>query len=458
LVPHNDKTVLLGSVFVVVGILAAAAGVIGVTRRRTALGIATVLGLLAVAAAVIDRTLLADLWVAVIPALVTLVVTVGAFTLLLSALSRTAGAHTARQEEHEPPGFDRRRFLAVAVGAGVVAAGGGLISRMYGGLEAAASRMGVRIPKPSDPAQPVPKGVEAGVRGVSSYITGNDDFYRVDTALQIPDIPAENWQLRIHGLVDEELNLSFAELLDRRLIERRITLTCVSNQVGGDLVGNATWIGVPTKELLAEAGVDPSADAVLSTSADDMTIGTPLDALTDDRESILAIAMNGDPLPLEHGFPVRMVVPGLYGFVSATKWLVDMEVTRFRDISAYWTERDWSEKAPIKTSSRIDVPRSFQSMPADSVHIGGVAWAQTEGITKVEVRVDDGDWQKVDLATEDTVNTWRQWSWKWQDATPGTHEVTVRATDATGETQTSERVDPRPDGSTGWHSVQFTVE
>ena len=452
---ENDKTVLLGSVFVVIGVLAAAAGAIGVTRRRAAVAVATVLGLLAVAAAAIDRTVIAAAWVAVIPAVATLAVTVGAFALLLSVLSPPIGAHSAEQE---PRGFDRRRFLVVAVGVGAVAAGGGLLSRVYGGLEAAASRMGVRIPTPSDPVRPVPQGVEADVPGVSSYLTGNDQFYRVDTALQIPDVPAESWRLRIHGLVDNELNLSFAELLDRRLIERRITLTCVSNQVGGDLVGNATWIGVPTKALLAEVGVDPSADAVLSTSADDMTIGTPLGALTDDRESMLAIAMNGDPLPLEHGFPVRMVVPGLYGFVSATKWLVDLEVTRFRDISAYWTERGWSQKAPIKTSSRIDVPRSFQSMPAESVYVAGVAWAQTEGIAKVEVRVDDGAWHQVDLAAEDSINTWRQWSWKWRDATPGTHEVSVRATDATGKTQTSERVDPRPDGSTGWHSVQFTVE
>ncbi|HLR84706.1 MAG TPA: molybdopterin-dependent oxidoreductase, partial [Nocardioidaceae bacterium] len=410
---ENDKTVLLSSVFVVIGVLAAGVGAVGVTRRRTALGIATVLGLLALAAAFMDRTLFVDVWVAVLPAVVTLIVTVGVFALLLSALAGTAGAHTA---EKAPPGFDRRRFLAVALGAGVVAAGGGLISRVYGSLEAAASRMGVRIPKPSDPVRPVPKGVQVDVPGVSPYITGNDEFYRVDTALQIPDVPAENWQLRIHGLVDDEVTLSFAELLDRRLIERRITLTCVSNQVGGDLVGNATWIGVSTKELLADIGIDPSADAVLSTSADDMTIGTPIGALTDDREAMLAIAMNGEPLPFEHGFPVRMVVPGLYGFVSATKWLVDMEVTRFRDISAYWTDRDWSEEAPIKTSSRIDVPRSFQSVPADSVHVAGMAWAQTEGITKVEVRIDDGEWQQVDLAPADTVNTWRQWSWKWQNA------------------------------------------
>lgn len=455
---ENDKTVLIGSVLVVVAFLAMGAGAAGVTSRRVAVTTTVALGLAAVVAAALDRTLLADPWVAAVPAVVTLIVTTVALLLLLACLRIPGRTEVPAETPETPMGFDRRRFLATALGAGVVAAGGGLLSRVYGGLEAVASRMGVRIPRPSDPARPIPAGVRANVSGISSYVTDNADFYRVDTALQVPDVPVESWQLRIHGMVDDERTMSFAELLDRRLIERRITLTCVSNQVGGDLVGNATWIGVPIRELLDEVGVDPAADAVLSTSADDMTIGTPLDALTDDRESMLAIAMNGEPLPLEHGFPVRMVVPGLYGFVSATKWLVDLEVTRFADISAYWTERDWSEKAPIKTASRIDVPRSFQTMPVDEVRIGGVAWAQTEGITKVEVRIDGGPWAEADLAAQDTVNTWRQWSWTWRGATPGTHEVTVRATDASGYTQTSERADPRPDGSTGWHAVQFTVE
>lgn len=459
---ENDKVVLIGGVFVVVALIAAAAGVIGLRHQRVALGITVLLGVVAVVAAATDRTLTADRWVGVLPSVLTLLVSTGALAWLLSGL-RTPDRRGARTPDRDhsgddlPSGFDRRRFLVAVLGTGAVAVAGGVLARVYGGLEAAKSRMSLRIPKPADPAPPVPPGAEVDLNGMSSYLTPNGTFYRVDTALQVPDVPAETWQLRVHGMVDNELNLSFGDLADRRLIERRITLTCVSNQVGGDLVGNATWIGVPIKELLAEAGVRSGADAVLSTSADDMTIGTPIGALTDDREAILAIAMNGEPLPLEHGFPVRMVVPGLYGFVSATKWLVDLEVTRFADISAYWTDRGWSERAPIKTSSRIDVPGSFQRMPADNVRIGGVAWAQTKGIAKVEVRIDDGDWAEVDLADEDNVDTWRQWAWTWEDAGPGTHEVTVRATDASGYTQTNERVEPRPNGSTGWHSVQFTV-
>jgi DMSO/TMAO reductase YedYZ molybdopterin-dependent catalytic subunit len=204
--------------------------------------------------------------------------------------------------------------------------------------------------------------------------------------------------------------------------------------------------------------VSPEADAVKSTSADDMTIGTPLAALTDDgRDALLAVAMNGEPLPLEHGFPVRMVTPGLYGYVSATKWLVDLEVTRFQDFDAYWTPRGYAERAPIKTSSRIDVPRSFARVSPGPTPVAGVAWSQDRGIETVEVRVDGGPWQRARLAAEDNVDTWRQWVWQW-DATPGNHRIEVRATDSTGYTQTSDRAPIAPDGSTGWHSVNVTVE
>jgi hypothetical protein len=233
----------------------------------------------------------------------------------------------------------------------------------------------------------------------------------------------------------------------------------VSNEVGGPYVGNAAWLGIPVRELLARAGVQAGADAVKTTSADNMTIGTPLSALTDEaRNALIAVGMNGEPLPLEHGFPVRMVVPGLYGYVSATKWLVDIEVTRFADFKAYWTTRGYAAEAPIKLSSRIDVPTSFQSFRRDQVRAGGVAWAQNTGVQRVEVRVDDGPWQDVELATEDGIDTWRQWSWTWDRASAGTHQLTVRATNQDGETQTSDRARIAPDGSTGWHSVQFRVE
>jgi len=310
---------------------------------------------------------------------------------------------------------------------------------------------------PASRARAVPAGVASDVQGVSRFVTPNPSFYRVDTLLTVPKVDPRSWELRIHGLVDRELRLNFADLLNRRLIERDITLTCVSNEVGGPYVGNARWIGVPIAELLREAGVRDGADAVKSTSVDGLTIGTPLKALTDGRDAILAVGMNGEPLPFEHGFPVRMVVPGLYGYVSATKWIVDFEVTKFSEFSAYWTDRGWSVEAPIKTSSRIDVPKGFARIKPGPAVAAGTAWAQRRGITKVELQVDDGDWQPAKLAAEDTIDTWRQWTFRW-DATPGNHTLTVRATDATGQVQTADRAAPRPNGSSGLHNTVVMVE
>jgi DMSO/TMAO reductase YedYZ molybdopterin-dependent catalytic subunit len=242
------------------------------------------------------------------------------------------------------------------------------------------------------------------------------------------------------------------------MIERRITMTCVSNPVGGQYLGNASWLGIPVRDLLEEAGVKDGADAVKSTSADDMTIGTPLQALVDPRrDALIAVGMNGEPLPLKHGFPVRMVVPGLYGYVSATKWLIDLEVTRFADFKAYWSTRGYSVKAPIKTSARIDVPRSFARVKTgQKVPVAGVAWSQDRGIKAVEVRVDGGKWQEAELAAQDNIDTWRQWVWMWTP-TSGNHTLEVRSTDDTGYTQTDKRTPIAPNGSTGWHSVNVTA-
>jgi DMSO/TMAO reductase YedYZ molybdopterin-dependent catalytic subunit len=329
--------------------------------------------------------------------------------------------------------------------------------QVLGGSTAAADRAALTLPRPASPAPPVPSGAVLDVAGLTPHLTSNGSFYRVDTALRVPDVPLGGYVLRIHGMVDKELELSFEDLLRRRLLERRITLTCVSNPVGGKYVGNATWLGVPVRDLLEEAGVRSGADAVKSTSADHMTIGTPLSSLDDPhRDALVAVGMNGEPLPLQHGFPVRMVVPGLYGYVSATKWLVDLEVTRFADFKAYWSTRGYSVKAPIKTSSRIDVPRPFQHVKAGRVPVAGVAWSQDRGIRKVEVAVDGGSWHEAELAEQDSVDTWRQWVWRW-DAEPGNHTLEVRATDATGYTQTDSRAPVAPNGSTGWHSVNVTV-
>jgi sulfite oxidase len=239
--------------------------------------------------------------------------------------------------------------------------------------------------------------------------------------------------------------------------ERIITLTCVSNEVGGNLAGTARWTGYPINDILERAGVQDGADMLFSTSVDGWTSGTPIDALTDGRDAMLVIGMNGEPLPLEHGYPVRQLVPGLYGFVSATKWVVDWEITRFDKAEAYWTKRDWGVKAPIKTASRIDRPAGLSELPVGDVVIAGTAWAQHRGIAKVEVRVDNGPWNTATLATEYSNDTWRQWFWTWQ-ATAGQHTVYCRATDETGAVQPEERVAPIPDGATGWHNRVFRIE
>jgi DMSO/TMAO reductase YedYZ molybdopterin-dependent catalytic subunit len=295
--------------------------------------------------------------------------------------------------------------------------------------------------------------VQPGGVTLPPFVTPNADFYRIDTALSVPQVSRDEWRLRIHGMVDRELEFGFSDLDKFEVVEKVVTLTCVSNPVGGDLISNATWTGYRVRDLLAQAGIRPDADMVLSKSIDGFTAGTPVEALTDDRDSLLAIGMNGVPLPTEHGYPARVVVPGLYGYVSATKWVVDLELTRFDRAEAYWTRLGWSARGPIKTESRIDVPRSGQDVARGPVTFGGVAWAQNRGVRAVEVSIDDGEWQPAQLGAEYSKETWRLWSFRWQADEPGTHELRVRATDGTGAVQTSDQADVVPDGATGWHSV-----
>lgn len=361
--------------------------------------------------------------------------------------------------------FDRRAFVLAASAAAAASAGTGLLARaLLAGRrrEAAAGRARITLPPPASPAGPVPRGARAPVPGVSPYLTPNADFYRVDTALTVPRVDAARWRLRVFGAgVSRPLTLGFRDLLARDLIARRITLTCVSNQVGGPYAGNAQWLGVPLAELLREAGVRPPsaggpADQLIARSVDGMTLGTPVETVMDGRDALLAVGMNGEPLPFAHGFPVRMVVPGLYGYVSACKWLTEIELTTFDSYDAYWTRRGWAARAPVKTQSRIDTPRPLASLAAGRVQVAGVAWAQHTGIDRVQVRVDEGPWETARLAAEDGVDTWRQWSWEWP-AAPGRHRLEVRATDRAGRTQTGERVGTVPDGATGWHSVVVNV-
>ncbi|HKT01288.1 MAG TPA: sulfite oxidase, partial [Rugosimonospora sp.] len=314
----------------------------------------------------------------------------------------------------------------------------------------------VSLPAPSEPAPALPPQVNLGLPDATSFVTSNKSFYRIDTALTVPQIAPDTWKLRIHGRVRKPVTLTYAQLLSRPMIERYITLTCVSNDVGGNLISNARWLGVRLKDVLEEAGPLPGADQVVGRAVDGFTVGAPTDVLLDGRDAMLAVGMNGVPLPIEHGFPVRMVVPGLYGYVSATKWLSEIELTSFADYSAYWVPRGWAAQAPIKTESRIDSPRDGATVRQAQVTVAGIAWAQHRGIAKVEVRVDGGPWQEATLGGVPSTDTWRQWWWSWR-TTPGAHHLAVRATDNAGVTQTEEAAPPAPDGATGWHSIDVTV-
>lgn len=354
-----------------------------------------------------------------------------------------------------PSGSPRRSFLtagAVVGGTAVVALFGGKLLAERGNVSAA--RRTLRIPPPTRAAPPLPDGVDLKVPGLSPFITPNSQFYRVDTAIVLPEITPASWQLRVHGMVAKEITLSFDDLIRRPLIEDYITLTCVSNPVAGPYIGNAKWLGASLRSLLQEAGVRAGAEQLLCTSADGFTSGTPVQVAMDGRDAMLAVAMNGTVLPVEHGFPVRLVVPGLYGYVSACKWITDIEVTTYAASRSYWAQRGWDQQAPIKTESRIDVPG--QSLPAGRHPVAGVAWAQHKGIEAVEVRVDNGPWHQARLAKVPDIDTWRQWVWDW-DAAPGSHLIESRATDRTGYTQTALQAPPEPNGASGYPQLQVQI-
>jgi DMSO/TMAO reductase YedYZ molybdopterin-dependent catalytic subunit len=351
----------------------------------------------------------------------------------------------------------RRGFLKASAATAVIAAGAGLTGRLLAERSSVASaQKTLRIPKPSVSTATLPPGVNLDVPGISSFITSNTNFYRVDTAIVLPQVDPTSWQLRIHGMVDREITLSFDELMRRPLIEDYVTLCCVSNPVEGPYIGNALWLGASLRSLLRQAGIKAGADQLMCTSVDGFTSGTPVQTVMDGRDALLAVAMNGTALPIAHGFPARMVVPGLYGYVSATKWITDINVTTFAGNYAYWAQRGWSQLAPIKTECRIDVPNGSNQVSAGRTAIAGVAWAQHKGIDAVHVRVDNGPWNQARLAAVPGIDTWRQWVWEW-DATPGNHMVEARATDATGYTQTSVDAQPEPNGASGYPMVAVQV-
>ena len=355
------------------------------------------------------------------------------------------------------PARPRRSFLATGVTVAGTAAVAGLAGRLLAEhTSVTQAQASLRLPAATHPAPRLPGGYNLPVPGLSSFITPNASFYRVDTAIVLPEVPPSSWQLRVHGMVAREITINFDQLIRRPLTAEYITLTCVSNPVGGPYVGNALWLGASVASLLREAGVRAGADQLLCTSADGFTSGTPVQTVMDGRDAMLAVAMNGTALPVPHGFPVRMVVPGLYGYVSACKWITDIEVTTYAANTAYWANQGWAPQAPIKTESRIDVPTGTSSLKAGRTAVAGVAWAQPKGIAAVEVRVDSGPWNEARLSAVPDIDCWRQWVWDW-DATPGKHQIEARATDATGYTQTALQEPPPPNGASGYPSVSVTV-
>ncbi|MGZ6744902.1 MAG: molybdopterin-dependent oxidoreductase [Nocardioides sp.] len=455
-VGHRDKPILVGVILLLCTLLFAYAG----RAARTSWWRPTlVLGVLAVVGGVAVATERGSTGVDQVPVVLGLLTWLGALSLLTEQLRRRERAESSGTPAVEAPG--RRGFLIGALGMGAVAITLTAVGRVVGAgrRHVEQTRRLLRLEGVTLPHVPAAAtlGPGAGPQGVSPWMTPADDFYRIHTAIVVPAIEPQDWRLRIHGMVDHEVVLTYQDLLARQLTEAWVTLNCVSNPVGGDLIGNAWWSGVRLSDLLAEAGVHPGADAVLQTSDDGWTCGTPLSALTDGREAMLALAMNGQPLPLDHGFPVRTIVPGLYGYVSACKWVVDLEVTRFADISAYWTQRGWSEQGPVKMSSRIDVPRYDDTVGVGSVRVGGVAWSQHTGIASVEVQVDGRAWQPAEVSHPPTDDAWVQWATTLADVGEGEHLVRVRATDKNGLMQTGEVRDVLPDGSTGWHTIKVTA-
>lgn len=476
----NDKVALLVGIAGVVAVLGLAVGIAG--GRRFVVGAAGIVLFGAVGVWAAGQAVGAPWWAGV-PSVAGALVGIGVLGVLeatiehadapawgrqaVARLGGRSGETTTGSGSGSGSGPDgegasgplaRRAFLrtsaAAVVVAGAAAAGGRWLRSRY---SAAASRASIDLPKADKKAPAVPEGAALEVDGISPYITPNADFYRIDTNLTVPQIPADTWRLKVTGMVDHDLELTYDDITGMDLIEERITMTCVSNEIGGGLVGNARWLGVPLADLLKPAGVHDAADQVVGRAFDGFTTGFPTDILHDGRPAMLAIGMNGRPLPLVHGFPARLIVPGLYGYVSATKWLTEIELTTFADFDQYWVKRDWSADGTIKTMSRIDTPGGLQHVSAGRVPVAGVAWAQTRGIERVEVRIDDGPWHDAELASEDSDLTWRQWRYDW-DATGGRHQITCRATDGDGHRQTEKRARPFPDGASGWHSIAVLVD
>jgi DMSO/TMAO reductase YedYZ molybdopterin-dependent catalytic subunit len=453
----SDKTVLLSGIYLVLAVLAVLIGLLAI--RSPVLGLAGI-ALLGALGGYCALTAHAARPSDALPSILGALVAMAFFALLVAAIAGVGATRPATLP------VDRRRFLQGSVAGAGLAVLGGFGGRMlqHRRYDASAARAAIRLPEPvSGPLPSASAGAVGATTGPNNFDLGRsglpfrtpaDNFYRIDTALVVPQLNPDTWKLRISGMVERPLTLTYADLLARPLVERWITLACVSNEVGGVLVGNATFRGVLLADLLREAGISPEADQLVASSSDGMTIGSPTAVVTDGRDAMLALGMNGEVLTAEHGFPVRMVVPGLYGYVSACKWITGLRATTFADYQAYWVRGGWAAQGPVKLASRIDRPVPSSEVPVGStVPVAGVAWDQHVGVSKVEVQVDDGPWEQATLAPVPSVDTWRQWVYLWTPRSAGQHRLRVRAYDLNGTPQDARDTDPFPTGATGLHSV-----
>jgi DMSO/TMAO reductase YedYZ molybdopterin-dependent catalytic subunit len=387
------------------------------------------------------------------PTLLALLIAVGTgMVVLWVLLYRTVETPT----DGIPDNVGRRVFIGSVAAAGLAALAAGVGGRRLIINRSEQVRENAVLPSPPVTVPPPGPGASFAVEDLAPIVVPNNDFYRIDTALVVPRPDPDTWRLKVTGMVDNELELSLDDLAAFPIIEDYVTISCVSNQVGGHLVGNAKWTGVRLVDILDRAGVQDGAGQIVGRSVDGWTSGFPTELAFDGRDPILALGMNGEPLPPDHGYPARLIVPGLYGYVSATKWIEEIELTTWDGFDGYWIPRGWSKEGPIKTQSRIDRPGRGQRLPGSPAVLAGVAWAPTRGIERVEVQIDGGEWLEAELTTPLSDKAWVQWKVE-QTLDPGDHEAKVRATDGTGATQTSEETSPAPNGATGWHTVDFVT-
>lgn len=444
-----DKPILLVSIVIVTILIGALVGMAARSRFALAVGVFVVFGLIAALAGGLEPRV--SFGISLIPAGAAVIVGLATLRML----------YNISEPKPETTTDSSKRDFLIGAGAVVgVAALAGTFGRVLieKAKRAVAGREEVVLPGAAEGLPEVSEAANFEIEGLEEILVPNEDFYRIDTALSIPRVDLQEWRLEVKGFVDRPYSISFADLLDMRMVERDITLSCVSNRVGGGLVGNARWLGVPLTEILDRAGVQSAAEQIVGRSVDDFTVGFPVEAAYDGREALLAVGMNGEPLPFEHGFPARLVVAGLYGYVSATKWISEIELTTWEGFDAYWIPRGWAKEAPIKTQSRIDTPREDDQIAPGRHVVAGVAWAPTRGISKVEVQLGEGrSWVEAELSEPLSENAWVQWKVDWDVEAEGRHTLRCRATDGDGNLQTEEINPPAPDGATGWHERRMVV-